>query len=527
MAALSNILTADLVVAILGAGAAIAAIAFYAARVKALRQQVEQQRQEMEVQLQQKRAELEAKERELQLQAKEEALRLRSKIEEELKQQRRELDSLKRRLDRREDGLDRRKSELDRREAELDRRERELASKERQLGEREKQLEAKEKEIDAELERISGLTQQQAREILLNRISVEIENDAAQLVRAAEERARAEASRRAAKIVAEAIQRCAVDQTCETTVSVVPLPSDEMKGRIIGREGRNIRTFEQLTGVDLIVDDTPEAVVISAFDPIRRQTARIALEMLVADGRIHPARIEEAVERARRAIEEQIEEAAEQALFETGISGLHPELQHLLGKLQFRTSYGQNVLAHSIEVAHLAGLMAGEIGAKVSVAKRAGLLHDIGKALDHERNGPHALLGADVARSRGESQEVVHAIAAHHEDVPVESVEAWIVMAADAISASRPGARRETLETYLKRLQDLEQLASEFDGVERVFAIQAGREIRVIVRPDKVDDLGAHRLAKAMAERIERELEYPATIRVTVIRETRAVEYAR
>ncbi|MBC7289082.1 MAG: ribonuclease Y, partial [Armatimonadetes bacterium] len=479
--------------AILGVGAAIAAAAVYAARARALRKQVEVERQEMEAELQRRRAELDAKERELRLQAKEEALRLRAQIEEELKQARREVENQKRRLDQREDALDRRKSDLDRRE-------RDIEAKERELDRRQQELADKELQLEAELQRISGLTQQQAREILLNRVAAEIEADAAQIVRAAEERARQEARRRAAKIIAEAIQRCAVDQTSETTVSVVPLPSDEMKGRIIGREGRNIRTFEQLTGVDLIVDDTPEAVVISAFDPIRRQTARVALEQLVADGRIHPARIEEAVERARRTVEERIQEAAEQALFETSISGLHPELAHLLGKLQFRTSYGQNVLAHSIEVAHLAGLMAGEIGAKASVARRAGLLHDIGKALDHERNGPHALLGADVARSRGESQEVVHAIAAHHEDVPLESVEAWIVMAADAISASRPGARRETLETYLKRLQALEQLAAEFDGVERVFAIQAGREVRVIVRPDKVDDLGAHRLAKAMAE---------------------------
>lgn len=521
MDALSQLLTADMLVPILGVvAAAAAAVAIYGARAKALRRQVEEERARLERERQEQKSRLQARERELRLQAKEEALRLRSRIEDELKQARREIDTQKRRLDQREDVLERRKAEIDAREKELERREKQLQAREKEVEERAAQLEA-------ELERVSGMTQAQARDVLLARVSQEIEKDAADLLRAAEERVRQEAHKRAAKIVAEAIQRCAVDQTCETTVSVVSLPSDEMKGRIIGREGRNIRTFEQLTGVDLIVDDTPEAVVISAFDRIRREIARIALEQLVADGRIHPGRIEEVVERARRTIEDRIREAGERAAFEVGLTGLHPELVRLLGKLHYRTSYGQNVLAHSIEVAHLSGMIAGELGAKVSVARRAGLLHDLGKALDYERNGPHALLGAEVARTRGESREVVHAIAAHHEDVPLQSVEAWIVQAADAISASRPGARRETLEAYLKRLQELEEMAAEFEGVERVFAIQAGREVRVIVRPDKIDDLGARRLARSMAERIEQEMDYPGQIRVTVIRETRAVEYAK
>jgi ribonuclease Y len=482
--------------------------------------EVERERERLTKEAEEQKAQLVAKQRELTLQAKEEALRLRGRIEEELKQARREIESQKRRLDQREDTLDRKK-------ADLDARERDIEKREKSLQQREEQVRKTFEELEAELERVSGMTSAQAREVLLARISQELEEDAAKLVRAAEERVRQEAHKRAAKIVAQAIQRCAVDQTCETTVSVVPLASDEMKGRIIGREGRNIRTFEQLTGVDLIVDDTPEAVVISAFDRVRREIARVALEELIADGRIHPGRIEEVVERARRTVEERIQEAGERAAFEAGVTGLQPELVRLLGKLQYRTSYGQNVLAHSIEVAHLSGMIAGELGGKVPVARRAGLLHDIGKALDYERNGPHALLGAELARTRGENREVVHAIAAHHEDVPQESVEAWIVQSADAISASRPGARRETLEAYLKRLQDLEELASGFDGVERVFAIQAGREIRVIVRPDRIDDLGAHRLARTMAERIEREMDYPGQIRVTVIRETRAVEYAK
>lgn len=520
MEAVSNIFDLETIVGILGAAVAVVAIAIYGARAKALRREVEEERERLARAAEEQQAQLAAKERELTLQAKEEALRLRGRIEDELKQAGREIETQKRRLDQREDSLDRKK-------ADLDQREREAEKTERELQQREERVARATEELEAELERVSGMSRAQAREVLLGRVAQELDEDAAKMLRATEERVQEEGHRRAAKIVAEAIQRCAVDQTCETTVSVVSLASDEMKGRIIGREGRNIRTFEQLTGVDLIVDDTPEAVVISAFDRVRREIARVALEQLVSDGRIHPGRIEEVVERARRTVDERIKEAGERAAFETGVTGLHPEIGRLLGKLQYRTSYGQNVLAHSIEVSHLCGMIAGELGAKVPVARRAGLLHDLGKALDYERNGPHALLGADVARTRGENREVVHAIAAHHEDVPKESVEAWIVQAADAISASRPGARRETLEAYLKRLQELEELACGFDGVERVFAIQAGREIRVLVRPDRVDDMGAHRLARSMAERIERDMDYPGQIRVTVIRETRAVEYAK
>ncbi len=530
MEALFNILRTlgpDVLVALAGVTAAVLAWVWYWNRARRLEADFQRQREELEARIQERERELDRRQRELRVRAREEALRFRSRVEEELKQQRREIEDRKRRLDQREDQLDRRKADLDRREDRLAERERQLEARERELDEQAQELDQRRGELEEKLEEISGLTREQAREILLEQVREEVRRDMEQLIRAEEERAREEAKKRAAAIVAEAIQRCAVEQTSETTVSVVSLPSDEMKGRIIGREGRNIRAFEQVTGVDLIVDDTPEAVVISAFDPVRREIARVALEQLVADGRIHPGRIEEVVERARRQVEDRIREAGEKAAFEVGVGGLHPELIRLLGKLQYRTSYGQNVLAHSIEVAHLAALMAGELGAKVSVARRAGLLHDIGKALDLERNGPHALMGADVAREYGESMEVVHAIAAHHEDVPVESVEAWIIQAADAISASRPGARRETLEAYLKRLQSLEQLASEFEGVERVYAIQAGREVRVIVKPEQIDDIAARRLAREMADRIERELEYPGQIRVTVIRETRAVEYAK
>jgi ribonuclease Y len=340
-------------------------------------------------------------------------------------------------------------------------------------------------------------------------------------------KAEEEADRKANEIIAWAIQRCAVDHTAESTVSVVPLPSDDMKGRIIGREGRNIRAFEQATGIDLIVDDTPEAVVLSGFDPVRREVARMSLEALIQDGRIHPGRIEEAVGRAREEIEETMKEAGEQATFETGVSGLHPELVRLLGKLHFRTSYGQNVLKHSIEVAHLAGAMAGECAARVAIARRAGLLHDIGKAVDYERDGSHALIGMEICRSRQEPEAVTHAVAAHHEEISMESVEAFLVQAADAISAARPGARRETLESYLKRLEGLEGIAKSFNGVDKCYAIQAGRELRVMVKPDQVDDKTAHKLAKKMAERIQSEMEYPGQIRVTVIREKRAVEYAQ
>jgi len=461
--------------------------------------------------------ELESERRELRLAAKEEAIKLRDEVEAELKTQRDELDKAKHRLEEREDRIERLTTELDNRAGNL-------GKKETAIGEREEQIEQLLEEQNRELQRIAGLTETQAKEILLKSVEEETRQDANTMVRQILAKAEEEADRKASDIVTLAIQRCAVDHTAETTVSAVPLPSDDMKGRIIGREGRNIRAFEQVTGVDLIVDDTPEAVVISAFDPVRREVARMSLETLISDGRIHPGRIEETVERARKEIDEKIRAAGEQATFETGVTGLHPELVRLLGKLVFRTSYGQNCLKHSIEVAHLAGAMAGEAGTRVAIARRAGLLHDIGKAVDYERDGSHALIGMELARSRQEPEAVVHAIAAHHEEIPLESAEAFLIQAADAISAARPGARRETLETYLKRLEGLETIARSFDGVDKCYAIQAGRELRVMVKPERVDDREAHRLAKQMAERIQSEMEYPGQIRVTVIRETRSVE---
>lgn len=463
---------------------------------------------------------LDAERREAQLAAKEESIRLRAEVEKENKQSRVEIDRAKKRLEEREDALESKKTELDRQAQKLEDRDRELE---------EKRVEADELigQRREELEKVAHLTAQEARDQLLQEVEAEIASQTAQIIDRAEREAREEARRKASWIIGQAIQRCAVEQTTETTVSVVPLPSDEMKGRIIGREGRNIRAFEQLTGIDLIVDDTPEAVVLSGFDPVRRETARVALEGLIGDGRIHPGRIEEMVEKARENVEERIREAAEKACFETGVSGLHPEIMRLLGRLHFRTSYGQNVLKHSIEVSHLAGAMAGELGGRVGLARRAGLLHDLGKAVDFERDGSHAQIGADIASARGEHPAVVQAILAHHEEVEISSLEAALVQAADAISASRPGARRETLEKYLKRLEELETIAHSFEGVDKVYAIQAGREVRVIVKPDRIDDLQAHKVAKGMVERIEGEMDYPGQIRVTVIRETRAVEYAK
>jgi len=371
------------------------------------------------------------------------------------------------------------------------------------------------------------MTSDEAREELLAKVERECERDAAKIIREYEEQAREEADRRARDIITLAIQRCAVDHAAETTVSVVPLPGDEMKGRIIGREGRNIRAFETLTGVDLIIDDTPEAVVLSAFDPVRRETARIALSNLILDGRIHPGRIEEVIVKARSEVEAKMRESAEQALFETGVTGVDQEMVKLLGRLKYRTSYGQNVLAHSIEVAHLAGLVASDLGVNVALAKRAGLLHDIGKAVDFEMEGPHAVISMDLLKRYGESPGVIHAVGAHHNDIEPHSVEAVLVLIADAISASRPGARRESLETYVKRLQKLETIADSFAGVDKTYAVQAGREIRVMVRPSEVDDLSAAKLARDTAKKIEEEMEYPGQIKVTVIRETRAVEYAK
>jgi len=466
------------------------------------------------------RAEIEKQRAEALLRAKEEAEALRKEVERENKERRQELQRAERRLAQKDETLERRL-------AGLEKRERKLNQRERELEEAWKQVEVLREEHRAELERLSGITADQAKELLLRQVEHEIRQEAAQLIKQIEEETQEEADRQARKIIALAIERCAVDHVAETTVSVVPLASDEIKGRIIGREGRNIRAFENATGVDLIIDDTPEAVVISAFDPIRREVARLALERLIADGRIHPGRIEDVVNRCRQEIEQRIREAGEHAAFETGVNGLAPPLIRLLGKLQFRTSYSQNVLHHSVEVAHLAGIMAAELDVNVAVAKRAGLLHDIGKAVDFEVDGPHALIGVDIARHHRESPEVVHAIGAHHGDIEPETVEAILVMSADAISASRPGARRDTLESYIQRLERLEEIADSFDGVLKSYAIQAGREVRVMVKPEQVDDDQAVQLAREIARKIETDLSYPGQIKVTVIRERRAVEYAR
>lgn len=462
----------------------------------------------------------EAKKREIILEAKEETLRFRNEVEREYKERRNELQRLERRLVQKEETLDRKTEANERKEETLQRKENEIDKLKSDINDTlNRQL--------SELERISGLTSEEARQILLADIEKEIQHDAAIMIKETEQKAKEEGEKRARDIISLAIQRCAADHVAEATVAVVPLPNDEMKGRIIGREGRNIRSFETLTGIDLIIDDTPEAVIVSGFDPIRREIARIALEKLISDGRIHPARIEEMVEKAQKDVEVQIREAGEQATFETGVHGLHPELVRLLGRLKFRTSYGQNVLKHSIEVCHLAGLMAAELGIDMQIAKRAGLLHDIGKAVDHEVEGPHVAIGVTLCQKYKENPEVIHAVAAHHGDEEPKTIEAVLVQAADAVSAARPGARRETLESYIKRLQKLEEIANSFEGVDKSFAIQAGREIRIMVKPEKIDDLGSVKIVREIAKKIENELDYPGQIKVVIIRETRVVEYAK
>ena len=486
----------------------------------ASKKKIEELENEAKTVLENAKRDAEATKKESILEAKEEVHRLRTDLDRDSRDRRNELQRFERRLIQREELLDKKSDTLQKKDDALNERSIEIDNMEVEV----KELAAQRR---ADLEKIAGLSSEEARQLLLEEIKKEITHDTALMVKEIESRAKEEEDKKAREIVTTAIQRCAADHVSETTVHVVSLPNDEMKGRIIGREGRNIRTLETLTGVDLIIDDTPEAVILSSFDPIRREVARMALEKLIVDGRIHPARIEEMVEKSQRDVENDIKEEGEQAALETSVHGLHPEIIKLLGRLKYRTSYGQNVLKHSIEVSYLAGLMASELGLDVTLARRAGLLHDIGKAVDQEQEGPHALIGGDLAKRYHESAIVVNAIAAHHGDVEMESLEAILVQAADAISAARPGARRETLEAYIKRLEKLEEIANSYEGVEKSYAIQAGREIRIIVKPDHVDDIGAVELARNIVKSVEEQLEYPGQIKINVIRETRAVDFAK
>ena len=454
------------------------------------------------------------------IKSKEEILQIRNDLEKEIKERRGDIQSQEKRLIQKEENLEKRTSAFEGKEKELERKFTENEKRKQELDE------MYEREVE-ELERISGLTTEQAKKQLLSDLEKEITNEKAALIRDLDAKTKDEATKNAKEIIGLAIQKCAADHTSESTVSVVALPNDEMKGRIIGREGRNIKTLETLTEIDLIIDDTPEAVIISGFDPIRREVARLALESLIDDGRIHPAKIEEVVEKAKEQVEETIKSEGERALLETGVNNLPPEIVKLLGKLKYRTSYGQNVLNHSIEVSNLARLMADELGVNSKIARRAGLLHDIGKALDHDMEGTHVEIGVEILKKYKENDIVINAVEAHHGDVEPKSIEAILVQAADAISASRPGARRETLEAYIKRLEKLEEIANSFDGVETSYAIQAGREVRLIVKPDKVSDSEMVVMAREVAKRVENEMEYPGQIKVNVIRETRAVDYAK
>ena len=462
----------------------------------------------------------ENKKREALLEAKEENHKARQELDKEIKERRNEISRQERRIQQKEENLDKKTEAIEKKEENLNKKDKNLDV----LREEIEQIKAKELDI---LEKLSGLSKEDAKQFLLEKLESEVKVEAAMMVKEIEAQAKENADKMAKNIIAGAIQKCAADHVAEATVSVVNLPNEEMKGRIIGREGRNIRTLETLTGIDLIIDDTPEAVILSGFDPVRREIARLSLEKLIVDGRIHPARIEEMYEKAKKEVETQIKQEGENATFETGVHGLHPEIIKLLGKLTYRTSYGQNVLKHAIEVSHISGIIAGELGADVTMAKRAGLLHDLGKAADHEMEGSHVTIGADLAKKYKESKDIVHAIMAHHGDVEATTIVAVIVQAADAISAARPGARRENIESYIKRLEKLEEIANSIEGVEKSFAIQAGREIRIMVSPENIKDESITLVARDIVKKIENELEYPGQIKVNVIRETRAVEYAK
>lgn len=492
-----------------------------------LQPRIEEQQHQAEAEARRLIDQAQAQSKEIVIQAQAEALRFRNEAEAEVKNARQALLKQEERILQQEERLARSQEKVDRKLDDLERRDRNIGQRERQIERLHREAEELKGRQQTELERVAALSNDEARAIILQRVEATTRDDAARVMRQIEQEAKEEADKRAKKIIGIAIQRLASDYVAELTVTTVPLPSEELKGRIIGREGRNIRAFEQITGVDIIVDDTPEAVALSCHDPVRREVARLALTKLLKDGRIHPARIEEVVEKTRQEIETVMREEGERVVYEAGIQGLHPDLIKILGRLKYRTSYGQNVLQHSLECALLAGIMASELGVNVQVAKTAALLHDIGKAVDHEVQGPHALIGADIARRLGRSAAIVHAIAAHHFEEEPQTVEAFIVAAADAMSGGRPGARRETLDLYIKRLEALETVATSFPGVQRAFAIQAGREVRVMVQPDSIDDLGSMTLARNVAKKIEESLQYPGQIKVTVIRETRAVDYAR
>ena len=474
-------------------------------------------------------AKLEAKtvKKEAIIEAKEEVLKLKTESEREIKERRNEIQKQEVRLIQKEENLDKKEDALDKKQESLEQQQKNLKSQQEQLNKRQAELDKANDRVVAELEKVSAMSKEEAKQLLIDSITADARKDAAVLVREIENDAKENGEKKAREIISTVIQRCAADQVSEMTVTTIPLPNDDMKGRIIGREGRNIRALENATGIDIIIDDTPEVVIASGFDPVRRYIASKAIEKLINDGRIHPARIEETVEKVKKEVDQTIKEAGEAAVYDVGLFGIHPELVKVLGRLKFRTSYGQNVLNHSIEVAHIAGMLAAELGVDVTLAKRAGLLHDIGKAVDHEVEGTHIEIGADLAKKYKESKEVVNAIMAHHGDVEPATVEAVLVAAADAISGARPGARRETIEAYVKRLEKLEEICNSFAGVSKTYAVQAGREIRVIVKPEVVNDASTILLAKDIARKIESEMEYPGQIKVNVIRETRSVEFAK